>query len=78
MVRIDRLSLTLPAAYRPRAGEIARRVADELATLSWDRSRRLETLRLPPITAEPGLDARRLAARIARSIHRQTIDTGGR
>lgn len=76
MIRIDRLSLTLPSVYQPRAAEVARRVADELATLRWEGSWRLDSVRVPPITAEPGLGHRQLAERIARSIHRQIL--GGR
>ena len=63
MLRIDRLSLRLPAGYEDRAEPLARAVAAELAGMPLPGSRDVARLALPPV---PGAgDDAEVAARVA-------------
>jgi hypothetical protein len=79
MISIDRLRLTLPAGFEGRADAVARRVAEELASLPQTDSRRLTRLILPPMTLDPRLGDGEIARRIANAIHQQlaVADAGG-
>lgn len=69
MLKIDRLHLTLPAAYAGRADAIARRVAARLAERpAAAAGLDLERLRVPPIEAPPGLSGEGLASLVADAI----------
>ncbi len=77
MLTIDRLRLTLPPAFGPRADALARLVADELADLPLSGERQLERLTVPPVEVPQGSSERDMARNIARAIHRELVPRGG-
>lgn len=76
MLSIDRLRITLPPGYEPRAESIARLVADELAVLPIAGRHHLEQLRTPAVEVELGAGDRRIAGRIARAVDHE-LNRGG-
>jgi len=69
MLTIDRLRLQLPPAFRDRAGEIARLVGEELATVSVSADLHLDRLAVPPVEVSHQATDREVARTIAQSIH---------
>lgn len=68
---IDRLHLQLPPGFEHRADAIARRLSDELASLSWTRNLQVEQLSLPAQTVHPALNDRQIAQQLAHAVHAQ-------
>lgn len=69
MLTVDRLRLQLPPAFRDRAGEIARLVGEELATVSVDGDLHLDRLAVPPVEVPHQATDREVARAVAASIH---------
>jgi len=69
MLNIDRLHLQLPHAFRDRAGEIARLVAEELATVPMTADLQLDRLAVPPVEIHPRATDRDVARAVAASVH---------
>lgn len=69
MLNIERLRLQLPEALRERAGEIARLVAEELATRPMPGDLHLERLTPAPLEVHPLAGNREVARAIADSVH---------
>ncbi|MBT1076103.1 hypothetical protein [Geobacter grbiciae] len=65
MLTIDRLRLKLPPAFRDRAGEIARLVAEELATVPVASDFHLDRLVVPPVEVHPQATDRDVARAVA-------------
>ncbi|SEM05822.1 hypothetical protein SAMN04489760_103112 [Syntrophus gentianae] len=70
MLTIDRLHLQLPPAFRDRAGEIARLVAEELATVPMTADLQLDRLAVPPVEISPLATDRDVARAVAASVHK--------
>ena len=75
-MKIDRLSLELPAGLQGRADTLARLVADRLAAASWGGPRRIGRLAPPPVAWEPGMTDHALAGRISSAIVAAAADGG--
>ena len=69
MLTIDRLRLQLPPAFRDRAGEIARLVGEELATVPITADLQLDRLAVPPVEVHPQATDREVARAVAHSVH---------
>lgn len=69
MLTVDRLRLQLPPAFRDRAGEIARLVAEELATVPMASDLHLDRLVVPPVEIHPQATDRDVARAVAQSVH---------
>ena len=65
MLTVDRLRLQLPPAFRDRAGEIARLVGEELASVSVSADLRLDRLAVPPVEVHPQATNRDVARAVA-------------
>jgi len=65
-LRIDRLSLRLPAGLKDRAPGIARRVAEALAETPSLRGR--DVLRVPAVRTSPHASNADIAAAVARGV----------
>ena len=70
-MKIDRFALHLPAGFEWRAERIARMVAEELASIRGATELHSKRLVVPTIEVRSGDDDRKIAGRIARSIHGQ-------
>lgn len=68
MLTVDRLRMQLPPAFRDRAGEIARLVAEELATVSVGADLNLDRLAVPPVEVHPQATDREVARAVAQSV----------
>ena len=68
MLSIDRLSLRLPPGMEHRARDIVRLVADRLASLPLNESRRIERLVVPTLDVNPAHSDGQIASRIANGI----------
>ncbi|QSV45778.1 hypothetical protein [Geobacter benzoatilyticus] len=68
MLTVDRLRLQLPPAFRDRAGEIARLVGEELASVSVGADLEIDRLAVPPIEVHPQATNREVARAIAQSV----------
>jgi hypothetical protein len=68
MLTIDRLRLQLPPAFQDRAGEIARLVGEELATVSVGAELYLDRLAVPPVEVSHQATDREVARAVAASI----------
>lgn len=68
MLTIDRLRLNLPGAFGNRAEEIARMVAEELATLPLAADLDIDRLKVPPVHVAPSATSREVARAIAASV----------
>jgi hypothetical protein len=68
MLKIDRLRLSLPPGYEPRAIRIARLVADELAGLQLQGDANFDRLTLPTVEVAHGASDRQVASSIASSM----------
>jgi hypothetical protein len=82
MLTIDKLRLSLPAGYEPRAGRIARLIADELATLPLQENASQENvsiarLQLPALHVAHGASDRHVAGAIASAIAAQVNRSNG-
>ena len=77
MLTIDKLRLTLPSGFEPRAGRIARLVADELAALPLNESASMERLQLPALNVAHGASDRHVAGAIASAIAAQVSRSNG-
>lgn len=69
MLTVDRLRLQLPPDFRDRAGEIARLVAEELATVPMASDLHLDRLAVPPVEIHPQATDRDVARAVAQSVH---------
>ncbi len=69
MLTVDRLRLQLPPDFRDRAGEIARLVAEELATVPMASELQLDRLAVPPVEVHPQATDRDVARAVAQSVH---------
>lgn len=69
MLTVDRLRMQLPPAFRDRAGEIGRLVAEELATVPMAADLRIDRLAVPPVEVHPQATDRDVARAVAASIH---------
>lgn len=69
MLTVDRLRLQLPPDFRDRAGEIARLVAEELATVPMAIDLQLDRLAVPPVEVHPQATDRDVARAVAQSVH---------
>lgn len=69
MLTIDRLRLQLPPAFRDRAGEIARLVGEELATVSVGANLQIDRLAVPPVEVPHQATDREVARAVVQSIH---------
>jgi hypothetical protein len=69
MLSIERLRLQLPESLCERAAEIARMVAEELATRPVPDDLHLERLTPAPLEVHPLATSRELARAIAESVH---------
>lgn len=69
MLTVDRLKMQLPPSFRDRAGEIARLVGEELATVSVSADLHLDRLMVPPVEVHPQATDREVARAVATSIH---------
>jgi hypothetical protein len=67
-LRIARLRLRLPAGYAPRAGALARSVAEATARVGLTESRSLDTLSLGPIRVGAGASDADIADAVARRL----------
>jgi len=68
MLTIDRLRLQLPPPFRDRAGEIARLVAEELATLPMAADLQIDRLTVSPVEVHPLASDRDVARAVAASV----------
>lgn len=68
MIRIERITLRLPAAYAPRAAGIARALGDELAGLTQLGPLELEHVVVPPIRIPAALSEGAVGAILARAV----------
>ncbi len=68
MLTVDRLRLQLPPAFRDRAGEIARLVGEELATVPLSADLLLDRLAVPPVEVSHQATDREVARAVAASI----------
>lgn len=69
MLTVDRLRLQLPPDFRDRAVEIARLVAEELATVPMASELQLDRLAVPPVEVHPQATDRDVARAVAQSVH---------
>ena len=69
MLTVDRLRLQLPPAFRDRAGEIARLVGEDLATVSVGADLHLDRLAVPPVEVSHQATDQEVARAVAASIH---------
>ncbi|WP_306533331.1 hypothetical protein [Geobacter sp.] len=65
MLTVDRMRLQLPPAFRDRAGEIARLVAEELATVPMTADLRIDRLAVPPVEVTHQATDREVARAVA-------------
>lgn len=68
MLIVDRLRLQLPPAFRDRAGEIARLVGEELATVPMTADLHLDRLAVPPVEVHHQATDREVARAVAASV----------
>ncbi len=68
MLTIDRLRLQLPPAFRDRAGEIARLVGEELATVSVGTDLQIDRLAVAPVEVHSLATDRDVARAIAQAV----------
>ncbi len=68
MLTVDRLRLQLPPAFRDRAGEIARLVAEELATVPMTADLHLDRLAVPPVEVSHQATDREVARAVAGAV----------
>ena len=76
MLTIDRLRLHLPSEYQDRAHLIARRVADELAEVPVENGRKIDRVRMPPITVVAGTADQQIASQIVMAVQTQLNGKG--
>jgi hypothetical protein len=69
MLTIERLRLQLPSAFRDRAGEIARLVAEELAAVPMTADLQLDRLTVPPVEVSSLATDRDVARAVATSVY---------
>ncbi len=75
MLRIDRLSLRLPAGMEHRAGSIAREIGEAWPHMHLSRSERIKRVRLDPVHVGSDATDRAIARAVATQIVRKV---GGR
>ena len=75
MLTVDRLRMQLPPSFRDRAGEIARLVAEELATVPIVAELRIDLLAVPPVEVHPQATDRDVARAIAQAVGLQVSQT---
>lgn len=68
MLTVDRLRMQLPPAFRDRAGEIARLVAEELATVPVTADLQIDRLAVPPVEVHHLATDREVARAVAQSV----------
>ncbi len=68
MLTVDRLRLQLPPVFRDRAGEIARLVAEELATVPMAADLQIDRLAVPPVEVHPLATDRDVARAVAQAV----------
>lgn len=68
MLTVDRLRIQLPPAFRDRAGEIARLVGEELATVSAGADLQIDRLAVPPVEVSHLATDREVARAVAQAV----------
>jgi len=70
-IHIQKMRLQLPAGYEHRGEGLARRVADRLSQLTWDRPVNRQSVAVPPLEMKPGESEAVLALRIADAVYQR-------
>lgn len=77
MIKIDRLVIRVPASMKPRAAELVRQTAQQLAAAQQTTDQQIDALQPETVLARPETPTTLLARRISESVQNQIHQARG-